>query len=298
MGRQKRGRRTLAPSRGVAIPPNPELDEHADVIRDLGRRSLDNMLEIGRRLKRCREILKTQRAYMAWIRAEFGWSHQHCDRAITLFENRGKFNKMLKMGVSISGLALLTKASEAAFKRVQRRVEAGERMRVRDVRDEVRAERLILTSPAASDSGPGPRFIWRSDEPATPGRTITAMDLAKAEAEQFVRRLEELRYYVSTSSPNDIAEVLSSGERRAAVREYVDEVAEWLEALRRALRQRKLSAVSDQETMKHKRFRSAAALPPARLRVSRAQRSADPSARAARAASYQSVRRSRFRVRP
>ena len=56
------------------MPPRTELDEHVDEIRALGRRSFDDVVEIGRRLVRCRELLKTQRGWLAWIKTKFGWS--------------------------------------------------------------------------------------------------------------------------------------------------------------------------------------------------------------------------------
>ena len=44
------------------VPSIPELDEHAAEIIALGRRSFADVVEIGRRLVRCRELLKTSAA--------------------------------------------------------------------------------------------------------------------------------------------------------------------------------------------------------------------------------------------
>src|SRR5262245_37780066 len=105
----KKSARSQGRKPAVAIPPIPELDEHADVIRAPGRRSFDDVIEIGRRLVLCRELLKAQRVWLAWIKLEFGWSRAHADNLTAVHVNR---NKLLNFSsLPSSALYLLAKAS-------------------------------------------------------------------------------------------------------------------------------------------------------------------------------------------
>jgi hypothetical protein len=76
-------------AQAVAIPAIPELDEHADVILELGRRSFADVVEIGRRLVRCRKLLKAQRIWLAWIKMRFGWSCQ-CEKCLIFWRRRSE----------------------------------------------------------------------------------------------------------------------------------------------------------------------------------------------------------------
>src|SRR5262245_20905929 len=93
------------------LVPDVELDEHADAIRAIGRQTFEGMVEIGRRLQRCREKLKEGRAWLAWLKREFSWSRSHADHAIAVYECRGKLRKFSNLNVPLSALYLLAKAS-------------------------------------------------------------------------------------------------------------------------------------------------------------------------------------------
>ena len=74
--------------KSYVISSIPELDHHAAEILEFGRRSLADIIEIGRRLVRCRELLKPQGCWLAWIKTKFGWSRAHADNLIAVFEAR------------------------------------------------------------------------------------------------------------------------------------------------------------------------------------------------------------------
>src|SRR5215831_13644780 len=121
-------KRAQTRKRGVEIPPSPELAEHADRIRALGRQTFDGVIEIGERLVRCRELLKTQGAWLAWLEAEFGWSRRTADRFIDLFRAKDKVGNLRTLGIGISGLYLLAKASPEVVEDIERRAKAGHRV--------------------------------------------------------------------------------------------------------------------------------------------------------------------------
>ena len=115
------------------MPPRTELDEHVDEILALGRRSFEDIVEIGRRLVRCRELLKTQRGWLAWIKTKFGWSRAHADNLIGVYLHRDKLLKFSTL-LPISALYLLAKQEPEVHQRLARQVEAGEPVNMRAVR--------------------------------------------------------------------------------------------------------------------------------------------------------------------
>ena len=73
--------------KSYVISSIPELDPPCRrEILEFGRRSLADIIEIGRRLVRCRELLKPQGCWLAWIKTKFGWSRAHADNLIAVFE--------------------------------------------------------------------------------------------------------------------------------------------------------------------------------------------------------------------
>src|SRR5262249_51951563 len=52
---------------------NPILIEHADAIRQLGKRVVSDVVEIGRRLTEAKEIAGHGN-WLSWLEREFGWS--------------------------------------------------------------------------------------------------------------------------------------------------------------------------------------------------------------------------------
>ena len=123
----------------VVIPAISELDEHARVIKALGRRSFDDVCEIGQRFDRCRKLLKTQRVWLAWIKLEFGVSRRTVERFIAVSRAKDKVGKLHTFGVGLSGLYLLSKASPEVVEEIGRHVEAGGRLKVADVKRRMRA---------------------------------------------------------------------------------------------------------------------------------------------------------------
>jgi hypothetical protein len=135
----------------VAIPANAELDEHADVIRRIGRQSFQGAVEIGRRLVLCRKLLKAQRVWLAWIKKKFGWSRKHADNLIGLYVNRGKVAKFATFGVPLSALYLLSQQHARIVKNIERCTEPGKRPLVREIKEQVHRERTVIGMPTAAD---------------------------------------------------------------------------------------------------------------------------------------------------
>ena len=135
----------------VVIPAHPELAAHADAIRRIGRQSYEGAVEIGRRLVRCRELLKAQREWLAWLEAEFRWSRKHADNLIQLYLGRDKVAKFATLGVPLSALYLLSQQPAKVVENIEHRIEPGKRPLVREIKEQVHRERAVIGMPTAAD---------------------------------------------------------------------------------------------------------------------------------------------------
>jgi hypothetical protein len=82
------------------------LDEHADAIRVCGKRTIEAVLEIGRRLTEAKKILGRGN-WVPWLEREFDWSEDTAERFIALHVLRGQFPQVAEIRIPISGLYLL-----------------------------------------------------------------------------------------------------------------------------------------------------------------------------------------------
>jgi hypothetical protein len=83
----------------------PELAEHAQAIRSLGKRVLSDTLEIGSRLAKARPLIGHGH-WLAWLKTEFGWSDERARRFINVFE-LAKFHTVLDLDLSLGALYVL-----------------------------------------------------------------------------------------------------------------------------------------------------------------------------------------------
>jgi Protein of unknown function (DUF3102)/ParB-like nuclease domain len=125
------------------------LAQNAEVIRALGKRVVGDIIEIGRRLSECKELCGHGN-WLPWLKREFGWgddtalNYMRCaDLAIS--------RNFRDLSIPVSGLYLLAAPStpEEARQEVIERVENGERLSVKDVKeliDEARNKQAMETA--------------------------------------------------------------------------------------------------------------------------------------------------------
>jgi hypothetical protein len=120
---------------GVTAATAKRLTKHADEIRALGKRVVADVIEIGKRLFDCRELLKEDNKWRAWLKDELGWSHQTAGRFIQLHELSGRWSNLDHLEIPVSGLYLLAQPSvpETARAEILTRAEAGEAIPVAEV---------------------------------------------------------------------------------------------------------------------------------------------------------------------
>src|SRR5262252_10186039 len=104
------------------------LAEHVDHIRALGKQTVANIVEIGRRLVDCRDNHLQHGQWLPWLDREFGWSRQTADRFIHIYNAAGKLPKLSNLNLPVSSLYLIAAPSTPAEARdeVLERVHAGE----------------------------------------------------------------------------------------------------------------------------------------------------------------------------
>jgi hypothetical protein len=113
---------------GLPARPNPSLAEHADAIRTLGKQTVENVIEIGRRLTECKRIVGHGN-WLPWLEREFGWSERTARRFMQAHEFAlAKSDKLADLNIGVSSLCLLAAPStpkEAADEIIER-AKAGE----------------------------------------------------------------------------------------------------------------------------------------------------------------------------
>jgi len=119
-----------------AVPTNTVLAEHADAIRLLGKQTVENIIEIGRRLVDCRDNHLVHGQWLPWLNREFGWSRQTADNFIHVYEARHKLPNFSNLKLPISSIYLLAAPStpEPAKAEVIERAKTGEALPVSEIK--------------------------------------------------------------------------------------------------------------------------------------------------------------------
>jgi DUF3102 family protein len=111
-------------------PTGDTLAEHAKAIRALGRQTVANIIEIGRRLTEAKAIAG-HGGWLPWLEREFAWKERNARNFMTVYE-MSKSAKFADLDIPISGLYLLAAPStpEAARAEILDRAEQGEKITV------------------------------------------------------------------------------------------------------------------------------------------------------------------------
>jgi hypothetical protein len=241
---KKKRARAQGRKHDVVVPARRDLDDHVAAIRMLGRRTLADLIAIGGHLAACREILKDERTWLAWLNEQFRWSRRTASRFIALYEAQDKLGKLPTLGLPVSALYELAKAPAAVIEGVARRVEAGERPSLREI--------ITTTRTPPEPSNPPRRVFNITAEPTKPG-TITSEEIHRAHAAGFSRRLKEFADYLNSQNLETVVSVLPASTHDAVI-EDAQKVVSYLNALLRALwdaRKPRLIDDADDQTTKH-----------------------------------------------
>jgi hypothetical protein len=146
----------IVPHSQAALTASPlqVLAEHADEIRRLSKRLIDDLLEIGRRLVDAK--VRARGHWLSWLDREFGWSDDTARRYMRLYqfaqEEGFEFRKLRNLELPASGLYLLAQAKcpLEARKEIAERAESGETIDFAKIKSVVTAHK----KPARRGSSP------------------------------------------------------------------------------------------------------------------------------------------------
>ena len=123
------------PSTQAAPSAQQILDEHADAIRAHAKRTVHDIIEIGRHLAEVKKMLGHGN-FLPWIEREFRWSEDTAERLISLYALQGQIRNVAKLSLPISGLYMLAAPSTPpeAVEAIVAKAEDGDRVTVAEIK--------------------------------------------------------------------------------------------------------------------------------------------------------------------
>jgi hypothetical protein len=121
---------------------NDQLREHADAIRGLLKLTIENIIEIGRRLVAAKDLVP-HGCWLPWLNNEFGWHVKAASRFMQVYELSLKFDNLSFLNLPVSSAYLLAEPStpDSVREEVLKRFKAGEEMTVSKVKEAIAAKR-------------------------------------------------------------------------------------------------------------------------------------------------------------
>jgi hypothetical protein len=185
----------------VAIPQAQQaiLDEHAEAIRKYAKRSITDLIEIGRHLAEVKKILGYTN-WVPWLEREFRWSETQAERFIALHGLRRLVPNVGDWDVPISVLYLLAEKSTSPelIEAVAAKAEAGERVTITEVM-KVKAKRkprlpsYVPTRNAEQGAAAADLDLGAAEEKAVTTEAATTVATAQTADVALAARLCKLR---------------------------------------------------------------------------------------------------------
>jgi hypothetical protein len=163
-------------SENKPVATTPALTEHATAIRQLGKRVVTDVIEIGRHLAEAKKIAGHGN-WLPWLKHEFGWTEMTATRFMNVYE-MSKSNNLLDLELPISSLYLLAAPSTPEETRTEliERAKSGEVIKLFEIKENIKATKAP-PEPARKSS---------------PVRTGENADDPEASAEHMKRHLAAL----------------------------------------------------------------------------------------------------------
>jgi len=177
------------------------LAEHSTAIRALGKQTVENIIEIGRRLTLCKEMVGHGN-WLPWLDHEFGWSADTAERFIQVHTLSDQIPQVAEFTLPISGLYLLAAPStpEPAKTEILERAAAGEDLPIAEVKRVVKKHKA--SKPAKKKPEPQTaQMKARATYIENPG--VTAKELKKladvgiADARAAIKKVDADKAYAA-----------------------------------------------------------------------------------------------------
>jgi hypothetical protein len=218
------------------------LAEHAAEIRALGKRAVRDVIEIGRLLNLCRDELKEEGRWLAWLKNEFDWSRRTAENYINVYVAfglkdaiTGEVANFATFDVPISALYLISAPSTPKEVRTEviARAEAGEKVLVEEVKRVVARSKFATRarSGAVRQRSPGP--VMRRQPAAASLNSLSWAEASNEERQRFVSNvgIESLwshapaEFRTKAEAAKPVATSLMSPQWRAHLQVLVDRIA-------------------------------------------------------------------------
>jgi hypothetical protein len=124
----------------TTVATNEVLTEHVDAIRQLGKRVVEDVIEIGRRLVDCRENHLAHGQWLPWLKMEFGWTDRTARNFINVYDQSESEN-FSDLNLPVSSLYLLCAPStpEETRSEIIERARSGKPVSVDEVKKSIAA---------------------------------------------------------------------------------------------------------------------------------------------------------------
>jgi Protein of unknown function (DUF3102) len=131
------------------------LAKHADTIRQLSKQTVENIIEIGRRLVDCRDNHLEHGEWLPWLQREFGWSDRTALNFIRVYE-QSKSENFSDLNLPVSSLYLLAAPStpETAKSEIIKRAKTGTPVSVAEVKQTINAAKARRAAEATGKALP------------------------------------------------------------------------------------------------------------------------------------------------
>lgn len=113
------------------LPAPDPLAQHAAAIRSLGKRTIENIIEIGRHLTEAKELCFSRGDnWLPWLEQEFSWTEQTALNYMRLHERQADLKRVLDLDLPMRSLYLLVAPNtpQEAIESVAEQASKGERV--------------------------------------------------------------------------------------------------------------------------------------------------------------------------
>jgi hypothetical protein len=143
-----------------------QLAQRVEAIRDLGKRTIANVIEIGHHLAEAKKLCGHGN-WLPWLKREFGWSDKTAEQFMNVYQ-LGKIENISNLSLPVSGLYRLARPStpEAVRQEVIERVQHGEKVSVAVVEGiiaKAKAIPAVPDKPKAKPPTPAP-YVYAPDD--------------------------------------------------------------------------------------------------------------------------------------
>jgi hypothetical protein len=196
----------------------PQLAEHAEAIRTLGKRVLSDVIEIGARLTKARELI-AHGDWLHWLEAEFGWSDETARRFMSVFE-MSKFHNLLDLDVPVSALYALARVPKESRDEIIAQFSDGERRSLSEVKAKIAVSRIVDV-PAKSAS---PVYVRREPTAATVVRPKDiGFRIVDSDVQRLLDAIEDYGADLTDAKKSRLEKAVMEADRdRAAIRRCVN----------------------------------------------------------------------------